>query len=163
MTTQTSVRILAVLLVAAGLALRPHLLRGQGKPVPADDNKLTAELDSELSDVEAEDELVDEATVEEQIEADLEKSTQIDYAALEAEMQRGGTTIRALILEAVKEAEADAGEGLATFAQAGAKKVNAGSAGKHFVADVKVVHDHVKEERKLSASRLIRSSEPSGL
>src|ERR1035438_3631512 len=110
MTRQTSVRILGVLLVAAGLALRPHPLRGQDKPVPADYNQLTAELDSELSNVEAEDELVDEATVEEQIDADLKKSTQIDYDALESEMEQGGTTIEKVIRDAVEQAEADRSE-----------------------------------------------------
>jgi|SRR5579859_2676434 len=161
MTRQTSVRILAVFLIAAGLTVRPHPLRGQGKSVPADDNKLTAELESELSDVEAEDEAVDESTVEGQIDADLRKSTQIDYDALEKEMERDHTTIGDVILEAAEEAEADAGEHLA-FAPEGDKKVNAKSVAKHFVADVRVHHDHVKEQRTLGVSRLIRSSEPSG-
>jgi hypothetical protein len=159
MTRQTSVRILAVLLVATGLALRPHPLRGQEKSVPADDSKLLADLDSELSDVEAEDELVEEATVEEQIDADLRKSTYIDYDALETEMEQGGTTIEKVILDAVQQAEADAGEQVAAFAQAGKKKVNAKSVAKHFVADVRVVHDHVKEERKLRVSGLVPGSE----
>lgn len=154
MTRQTSGRILAVLLVAAGLALRPHPLHGQGKSVPADDNKLAAELNEELSDVEAEDQLVEEATVEEQIDADLRKSTQIDYDALEKEMELGHTTIKDVILAAVEEAEAD-GEHLAAFATADNKKVNAKSVAKHFVADVDVVHDHVKEQRTLSVSGLI--------
>jgi len=160
MTRRVNVRILAVLLVAAGLALRPGPLRGQDKSVPADDNKLTADLDSELSDVEAEDGLIDEATVEEQIDADLRKSTQIDYDALETEMEQGGTTIEKVIRDAVEQAEVDAGEQMAAFAQAANKKVNAKSAAKHFVADVRVVHDHVKEERKLRVSDLKASRSP---
>jgi hypothetical protein len=146
MTRQPSVRILVVLLVAAGLSLRPLPLRGQGKPVPADDNKLIAELNEELSDVEAEDELVEEDTVEEQIDADLRKSTQIDYDALETEMERDHTTIKDVILEAVKhaEAEAEAGEQLAALAPAGDKKVNAKSVANYAVAGFKMHHDNVK-------------------
>jgi hypothetical protein len=157
MATQTGARILAVLLVAAGLLLLPHPLRGQGKPVPADDNKLVAELDEELSDVEAEDGLVDEETVEEQIEADLKKSTLIDYGALEAAMERDGTTIEKVILVAVKQAEEEAGEGLATFAGAADKKVNAKSVKRHFVADVR---GHVDHERDQSGFRMSGLMEP---
>jgi hypothetical protein len=147
MTRQTSARHLAILLIATGLAFRPIPLRGQGKPVPADDNQLIAELNEELSDVEGEDELVDEAPVEEQIESDLEKSTQIDYDALEKEMERDHTTIKEVILEAVEQAEAEGGEQLAGLPPEGGKKVNAKSVAKHFVADVNTVHDHVKEQR----------------
>jgi hypothetical protein len=161
MTRQTNVRILAVLLVAAGLALRTHPLRGQGKPVPGDDNKLTAELNDELSDVEAENELVDEATVKEQIDADLRKSTQIDYDALEAVMERDSTTIEQVIGDAVEQAEADAGERLAAFAPAGDKRVNARSVANHFVPDVRGHVDHQKERKSFRLSGLIPNSEPS--
>jgi hypothetical protein len=155
MTRQTSARIFAVLLVAAGLSLLPHPLRGQDKSVPADDNKLVAELNEELSDVEAEDGLLDEETVEEQIEADLKKSTLIDYDALEAAMERDGTTIEKVILVAVKQAEADAGEGLAAFVPAGDKKVNPRSVKRHFVADLRGRVDHERDQSGFRMSGLI--------
>ncbi len=152
MTRQASIYLLAVSLVVLGLALHPQQLHGQDKAVPQDDNALVAELNGELSDVAAEDELVDEATVEHQIEADLRESAEIDYNALEEEMEQGGTTIDNLILKAVKQAEADEGEQIAVFAQAGGKQVNGKSVERHFVADVRIIHDHVKENRRLRPS-----------
>jgi hypothetical protein len=160
MTGQTGARIFAVLLVATGLLFLPHPLRGQDKSVPSDDNKLVAELNEELGDVEAEDELVDEETVEEQIEADLKKSTLIDYGALEAAMERDGTTIEKVILVAVKQAEDDAGEGLAAFAWAADKKVNAKSVKRHFVADVRGRVDHERDQSGFRLSGMIPDSEP---
>ena len=75
-------------------------------------------------------------------------------------MERGGTTIEKLIQKPVEQAEAE--EHLAAFAPAGDKQVNGASVEKHFVADVKVVHDHVKEDRRWSVSGRIPGSEPSG-
>ena len=142
--------ILAVWLVAASLPLRLLPLYGEDKPVPADDDALTAELDDELSTIEAEDSLVDEDTVEKQIVEALRQSNHIDYDALEREMEQDHTTVWNVILDAVREAGADAkasGEHLAAVAPSSEKKVNAKEVAKHFVADVRVHHDHVKEQK----------------
>jgi hypothetical protein len=145
MRRETGVPILAVLLFAAGLS--PYMLHGQSKAVPADDNKLTAELNDELSDVEADDALVEAGTVEAEIDADLHKGKDIDYGALEAVMERDGTSVEEVVHHAVEEAEAEEGEHLVFFLAG--KPVNAKAAAVHTVADLRGHVDHEKAQRTL--------------
>ena len=148
MTRQTSMRMMAVLVIAGAVAMGPKLLHGQDKSVPDDDNTLTAELNAELSDVETEDELVDAGKVEEQIDKDLHNSKLIDYDALETLMEEDGTTVEKVVHHAVEEAEADGGEQL-SFYQAG-KQVNGKAVADHTVADLRGHADHQRAPKTFS-------------
>jgi hypothetical protein len=143
MRRKTSVQMLAILLFAG--VLSPHLLQGQSKGVPDDDNKLTAELNDELSDVEADDALVDAETVEADIDADLHKGKDIDYEALEAVMERDGTTVEKVVHQAVEEVEAEEGEHLGVLLAG--QQVHRKAAAVKSVALLRGHVDHEKESR----------------
>jgi hypothetical protein len=69
--------------------------------------------------------------------------------------------IEQVILDAVAQAEAEEGEQMAAFLQAGNKKVNAKSVAVHAVADLRGHADHQKERPALTLSGLIPNSEVS--
>jgi hypothetical protein len=105
MSKRMIVWMLFVVLSAAGLALRPTTLHAQDGAVPDDDTELINDLDDELSAVEQENNPLSDDVVEAQILAALQRNKDINFDALEKEMEQGDTSIEAILDCAVDEAE----------------------------------------------------------
>lgn len=99
------VLIVVVVLSVACLTLRPTPLYGQDKPVPRDDKELVRDLDDELSAIEEEDTPLEEDEVKAQILEALHANKDIDFDALEAELEADGSSIEDVLDCAVNQAE----------------------------------------------------------